>query len=40
VIRQVTDEEKKLWGYYKEMYAGLCKRYKTGLIRLDLNSKH
>ncbi len=35
VIRDVTDEEKKLWGHYKEKYAELCRRYRTGLGRIE-----
>ncbi len=30
VLRDVNDEEKKLWGEYKK-YVELCSRYKTGL---------
>ena len=33
-FRDVTDEDKKVWGFYKQKYAELCGRYKTGLRRI------
>lgn len=35
VIRDVTDEEKKMWTSYKQMYAELCERYEKGLKRVE-----
>jgi phenylacetic acid degradation protein len=34
VIREVSEEEKKQWSFYKEKYAELCSRYKKGLKRI------
>ena len=34
VLRDVKDEEKKTWLYYKEKYSELCARYKAGLERI------
>jgi phenylacetic acid degradation protein len=34
VLRDVKEEEKILWGRYKEKYAELCQRYKDGLTRI------
>ena len=31
VLRDVTDQEKKIWSSYKDKYAELAARYKTGL---------
>jgi phenylacetic acid degradation protein len=35
VIRDVTEEERKLWRHYKEKYSELCRRYRTGLERIE-----
>jgi gamma-carbonic anhydrase len=34
LARDVTDEDKKLWFFYKQKYTELCGRYKTGLHRI------
>ena len=33
-VRDVNDEDKKIWSFYKQKYAELSMRYKTGLKRL------
>lgn len=35
VLRDVTDQDKLTWGYYKQMYAELAGRYKKGLKKLS-----
>lgn len=35
VVRDVTDEERKMWGFYKQKYAELSSRYRTGLRRIS-----
>ncbi len=34
VIRDVNDGDKKTWGYYKDLYAELARRYGSGLKRI------
>ena len=34
VVRDTSEEDKKLWSIYKQRYAELCSRYKTGLKRI------
>ncbi len=34
IIRDVTPEDKKTWGFYKDKYSELTSRYKTGLKKL------
>jgi phenylacetic acid degradation protein len=34
-IRDVTEEDKKTWSFYKQKYAELCQRYKVGLVRIS-----
>jgi len=35
IIAETSDEFKKLWNYYKDMYVELGHRYKIGLKRID-----
>jgi phenylacetic acid degradation protein len=34
-IRDVTEEDKKIWSFYKQTYAELCSRYKSGLKKIS-----
>ncbi len=34
VLRDVNDEDKRTWGFYKQKYVELASRYKTGLRRI------
>ncbi|MHB8568531.1 MAG: gamma carbonic anhydrase family protein [Nitrososphaerales archaeon] len=34
ILRDVSDEDKKTWGFYKEKYAELAGRYKKGLKKI------
>ncbi len=33
-LRDVTEEDKKVWSFYKQKYAELCQRYKNGLKKI------
>ena len=35
VIRDVTAEDKRIWGFYKEKYVELAARYRSGLRRIS-----
>ena len=35
LFRDVSDDDKKVWSFYKQKYAELCKRYKVGLKRIS-----
>ena len=34
-IRDVSEEDKKVWSFYKQLYAELCSRYKNGLKKIS-----
>ena len=34
-IRDVSEEDKKIWTFYKQKYAELCLRYKNGLKKIS-----
>jgi phenylacetic acid degradation protein len=34
LVREVSEDDKKVWSFYKQKYAELCHRYKTGLKRM------
>ncbi len=34
-IRDVSEEDKKIWSFYKQKYAELCSRYKKGLKKIS-----
>jgi phenylacetic acid degradation protein len=34
-IRDVSEEDKKVWSFYKQKYAELCERYKAGMKRIS-----
>jgi phenylacetic acid degradation protein len=34
-IRDVTDDDKMIWSFYKQKYAELCQRYRSGLKRIS-----
>jgi len=36
IIRDVTQEDKVTWGFYKEKYAELTARYRKGLKRVEI----
>ncbi|MEM3513086.1 MAG: gamma carbonic anhydrase family protein, partial [Thermoplasmata archaeon] len=35
VIGKIDEEYKKTWLQFKEIYAGLCLRYKEGLVKIE-----
>jgi phenylacetic acid degradation protein len=35
IVRDVNDEDRKIWSFYKQKYAELSQRYKTGLKRIE-----
>lgn len=35
IVRDTSDEDKRIWGYYKNKYAELAFRYKSGLKRIQ-----
>jgi len=37
-VRDVTDEDRKVWSFYKQKYAELSARYRNGLKRIDQDS--
>lgn len=34
-VRDVTEEDKKVWSFYKQKYAELCERYRNGLEKIS-----
>ena len=34
-VRDVSEEDKKVWSFYKQKYAELCHRYKNGLKKIS-----